>query len=267
MRQRRYSEHTIKSYRECLRVFITFDTSKTLSEITLLDLERFNEEYIIRNGFSPSYQNQVINALKLYFRKFHSKHFDLTMIERPREGVKLPLVLSLEEVQHLLRVTRNVKHKTMLMLIYSSGLRRSELLNLKIEHIESERMLIRIRNAKGNKDRMVPLSQKMLDQLRMYYRMYKPKIHLFEGVDGDSYSATSLQQVLRQSLNKAGIRKRVTLHTLRHSYATHMLEFGVNLRYIQEILGHRSSKTTEIYTHVQSTDYRKLVNPMDKLNI
>lgn len=235
MRQRRYSENTIRSYRESLRVFIQFDPNRKLSEITLKDLEMFNQEYIIRKGYSASYQNQVINALKMYFRKFHSKNFDLTLIERPKEGFKLPTVLSSSEIESILQVTRNVKHKTMLMLIYSCGLRRSELLSMKIEHIESDRMLIRIKNSKGNKDRMVPLSQKMLNQLRIYYRMFKPKRYLFEGENGGEYSSTSLQSILRQSISKTTIKKRVTLHTLRHSYATHMLEAGVNLRYIQEI--------------------------------
>lgn len=267
MIQRRYSENTIKSYREALRQFIHFVDPKPLSDIRNLDLEEFNYHYILKRKLSASYQNQVINALKLYFRRFENKLLDIDCIERPKEGFKLPKVLSSSEIELLLQCTRNVKHKTMLMLIYSCGLRRSELLNLTIEHIESNRMLIRITNSKGKKDRMVPLSQKMLDQLRVYYRMFRPKHYLFEGENGRKYSASSLQNVLRQSTGRAGIKKIITLHTLRHSYATHMLEAGVNLRYIQEILGHRSSKTTEIYTHVQSSDYRKLINPMDHLSI
>lgn len=238
-----------------------------MSTVTHEDLERFNYERILSRKLSAPYQNQVINALKLYFRRFQSKHFDPDKIERPKEGTKLPTILNLKEVERLLLCTHNFKHRTMLMLIYSCGLRRGELLGLQIRDIDSKRMLIHIRSSKGNKDRMVPLSNKMLKQLRQYYRAYRPKTLLFEGADGGTYGATSLQKVFKRSATCADIKKHVTLHTLRHSYATHMLESGINLRYIQEILGHRSSKTTEIYTHVQSDDLSKLLNPMDNLNI
>lgn len=267
MRQRRYSENTIRSYRECLRAFLEFHPSKALSEITLQDLERFNQDYIIRNDYSPSYQNQVINALKLYFRKFHSQHFDLTLIERPKEGFKLPVVLSLEEVERLLNGTKNLKHRAMLSVIYSAGLRMGELIDLRISDIDSKRMVIHIKKAKGKKDRIVPLSESTLDLLRTYFMEYRPKEFLFNGENSLQYSRVSLQKVFRNALERAKIKKHCTLHTLRHSFATHLLEGGVNLRYIQEFLGHNSPKTTMIYTHVSSENARKIMSPIEQIKL
>ena len=162
--------------------------------------------------------------------------------------------------------TRNLKHRMMLSLIYSCGLRRGELLSLKPVDIDSKRMIVVIRNGKGRKDRIVPLSPKILEQLREYFRMYRPQVYLFEGqVTGTAYDERSLQQVLKQAVVRADIRKPVTLHWLRHSYATHLLESGTDLRYIQELLGHSSSKTTEIYTHVSTHAIGKIRSPFDSL--
>ena len=154
----------------------------------------------------------------------------------------------------------------MLSLIYSCGLRCGELLALKPEHIDSKRGIVLIKQGKGKKDRIAPLSIKIVAILRNYYTLYKPKIYLFEGQEiGKPYDNRSLQQVLKQALVKAKISKPVTLHWLRHSYATHLLENGTDLRYIQEILGHKSSKTTEIYTHVSTKSVQKIISPFDSL--
>jgi len=267
MRQRRYSENTIKSYKESLRVFVAFIGNKALSEITMNDIETFNQEYIIRKGFSSSYQNQVINALKLYFRRFHTTHFDLLLIERPKAGFKLPVVLSLDEVERLLNGTKNLKHRAMLSVIYSAGLRMGELIDLKISDIDSSRMVIHIQKAKGMKDRIVPLSESTLDLLRTYFKTYRPTEYLFNGEHAPQYSRTSLQSVFKQAIKRAGIRKKCTLHSLRHSFATHLLEGGVNLRYIQEFLGHNSPKTTMIYTHVSSESARKIISPIEQIKL
>lgn len=166
----------------------------------------------------------------------------------------------------ILQALVNVKHKTMLSLIYACGLRRSELLNLKPENIDSKRHLLIILNAKGKKDRVIPISDKVIEMLREYYKMFKPETWLFEGQNkGEQYSETSLQKVLKIALEKAKIHKPATLHWLRHSYATHLLESGTDLRYIQELLGHKSSKTTEIYTHVSEKSLRKIKSPFDEL--
>ena len=175
-------------------------------------------------------------------------------------------MLSKEEVAAILQALVNQKHRTMLSLIYACGLRRGELLNLKPENVDSKRHLLLILNAKGKKDRVIPISDKVIAMLREYYKMYKPKIWLFEGQNaGEQYSDKSIQSVLKQALEKAKISKPVTLHWLRHSYATHLLESGTDLRYIQELLGHKSSKTTEIYTHVTEKSLQKIKSPFDDL--
>ena len=187
-------------------------------------------------------------------------------MERPRSEHKLPNVLSKEEVAAILKALPNQKHRTMLSLIYACGLRRGELLNLKPENIDSKRHLLIILKAKGKKDRVVPISDKVITMLREYYKIYKPKIWLFEGQStAEQYSESSLQEVLKNAIQKAGIKKPVTLHWLRHSYATHLLEAGTDLRYIQELLGHKSSKTTEIYTHVSEKSLQKISSPFDNL--
>ena len=188
------------------------------------------------------------------------------MVHRPKQATVLPNVLSKEETKRLLLALRNVKHKTMLSLVYSCGLRRSELLNLKLPDIDSNRKLVIVRQAKGKKDRIVPLSDKILILLREYYVAYKPLQWLFEGqVKGERYDERSLANVLKQAVEKAEINKPVTLHWLRHSYATHLLESGTDLRYIQEILGHSRSRTTEIYTHVSNKSIQKIISPFDSL--
>ncbi len=265
MAQRRYSESTINTYANALKHFLKV-TNKPVAEITNNDLEQFNHSYILANSYSFAYQNQVVNAVKLYFKTFYGSRFNVEMVERPRREHKLPNVLSKEEVKAILEAHANIKHRTMLSLIYACGLRRSELLNLKPENIDSKRGILHIMNAKGKKDRIVPVSEKRLELLREYYKAYKPTSWMFEGQKiGEQYSETSLQEVLKIALKKARITKKVTLHWLRHSYATHLLEAGTDLRYIQELLGHKSSKTTEIYTHVSTQSLKKIKSPFDDL--
>ena len=168
----------------------------------------------------------------------------------------------------ILQSTDNFKHKTMLSLIYSCGLRRSEALNLKPQDIDSKRNILIIRNAKGYKDRVVPISDKMIMMINEYIRRSRPSEWLFEGyVPGQRYSETSLQEVFKAALKKSGIIKNASLHWLRHSYATHLLETGTDLRYIQELLGHKSSKTTEIYTHVSNRELIKIRTPFENMDI
>ena len=191
---------------------------------------------------------------------------EVDKIHRPKRAKLLPNVLSKEEIKLILDAHSNIKHKMMLSLIYSCGLRCGELLALKPIHIDSLRNIVLLKNAKGQKDRIVPLSPKVLNMLREYYSIYKPKKYLFEGqVAGIHYDSRSLQQVLKQALHKAHLTKPATLHWLRHSYATHLLESGTDLRYIQELLGHNSSKTTEIYTHVSTKSIQQIKSPFDNL--
>ena len=235
LKSKRYSPNTIKTYTDATKSFLKFYTNKPIVEITNQDVIKFNNEYILANNYSASFQNQVVNAIKLFFRTVQNKTIDVELIHRPKRPKLLPNVLSKEEVKAILDAPTNLKHKAMLSLIYSCGLRCGELTNLKPNDIDSKRNIVVIRNGKGKKDRITPLSIKILDLLREYFKTYKPSIYLFEGQNlGEKYSDRSLQLVLKQCLIKTKITKPVTLHWLRHSYATHLLESGTDLRYIQE---------------------------------
>lgn len=263
---KRYSPNTIKTYSEALKSFLTFCQSKSVHEITNDDVIMYNNAYILKHQLSSSYQNQIVNAIKLYFKIVKETKIEIDKIHRPKREKVLPNVLSKEEVKKILEAHSNLKHKTMLSMIYSCGLRCGELLALQPVHIDSRRNIVLLKNAKGKKDRIVPLSPRILEMLRSYYKVYKPKTYLFEGrKEGLPYDARSLQLILKQALKKADIVKPVTLHWLRHSYATHLLESGTDLRYIQELLGHNSSKTTEIYTHVSTKSIQQIKSPFDDL--
>ena len=266
LKSKRYSPNSIKTYSDALKSFLIFHRKKAILEISNEDVITFNNLYILNNNFSASYQNQIVSVIKLYFSSIREKKIDIDKIHRPRREKILPNVLSKEEIKAILEAHSNIKHKTMLSLIYSCGLRCGELLTLKPVHIDSKRNIVLLKNAKGNKDRIVPLSPKILKMLREYYKMYQPKTYLFEGHNaGTPYNDRSLQQVLKQALKKVSITKPVTLHWLRHSYATHLLESGTDLRYIQELLGHNSSKTTEIYTYVSTKSIQQIKSPFDDL--
>ena len=266
LNSKRYSPNTIKVYSDSMSTFLRYFSMKDITDISNDDLIDFNNNYILKNNFSASFQNQVVNAVKLYFSAIQHKKIDVELIHRPRREKVLPNVLSKEEVKAILNAHVNIKHKMMLSLIYSCGLRCGELLALHPVHIDSKRNIIFLKNAKGKKDRIVPLSPLILKMLREYYKIYKPKTYLFEGQNISlPYDARSLQLILKQALEKTGIRKPVTLHWLRHSYATHLLESGTDLRYIQELLGHSSSKTTEIYTHVSTKSIQQIKSPFDDL--
>ena len=266
MRSKRYSESTISSYSETLKTFLIFYREKPVATINNEDVIIYNNEYILKNKLSASYQNQTVNAIKLFFMTVRETKIEVDKIHRPKRAKLLPNVLSKEEIKLILNAHSNIKHKMMLSLIYSCGLRCSELLALRPVHIDSKRNIVLLKNAKGNKDRIVPLSPKILDMLRQYYKVCKPTTYLFEGqTAGMSYDSRSLQLVLKQALQKAGITKPATLHWLRHSYATHLLESGTDLRYIQELLGHSCSKTTEIYTHVSTKSIQQIKSPFDDL--
>lgn len=266
MQSRRYSGNTIKTYTESLKTLFRYYSNKTVADISNDDIIRFNNEYLLANKFSSSFQNQVVNAIKLYFTQIEQTSINIDRIHRPKRENLLPNVLSKEEVKKILQALSNVKHKAILSLIYACGLRRNELLRLKVLDVDSKRKLLIIRQSKGRKDRIAPLSDKIIALLREYYLAYKPTEWLFEGQDKKSqYDESSLASVLKQAIEKAEISKKVTLHWLRHSYATHLLENGTDLRYIQEILGHRSSRTTEIYTHVSNQSIQKIISPFDSL--
>ncbi len=266
LRHRRYSEKTVTAYSEAVKHFL-IHVGCPVRDISNQDIIDYND-LLCSRSYSASYQNQLASGLKLFFRCLHGRHIEIGKIERPRREDRLPQVLSKPEVSKIIRATENLKHRTMLSLIYGCGLRRGELLQLKPHDILSDRGVMVIRQGKGRKDRLVPISEVTVDMLRKYYRSYRPKKWLFEGqIAGERYSERSIQMVLKRSLKRAGIKKPVTLHWLRHSYATHLLEAGTDLRYIQEILGHKSSRTTEIYTHVSNLSISRIKSPLDSLDL
>lgn len=259
---KRYANSTVKTYVSCFEKFINhFPTQEidTLDEQDVRDYLRF----LIHQNSSNSYINQSINSIKFYYELVLGMPNRFYELERPRKEIKLPLVLSKTEVRFLIEATNNLKHKCIVSLLYSGGLRRSELINLKIADIDSKRMLIKINRAKGNKDRYTLLAHSVLKDLRAYYLEFKPSTYLFEGQKKEQYSCSSILNIIAFACQRAGIRKRVTPHTLRHSFATHLLEAGTDLRYIQMLLGHNSTKTTEIYTHVATHNYNSIKNPLD----
>lgn len=267
LRELRYSSNTIDSYTYMFRNFINYYPDKELGDITEEEIVLYLQYLVTERKVSTSYQNQAINAIKFYYERVMGGRRKVYLIERPREEKFLPEVLSQEEVTKLLNATDNLKHKAVLMTIYSGGLRISELINLKIKDIDSDRMQIRIEQAKGKKDRYTLLGQKTLEVLRSYVKQYQPHEWLFEGINHGPYSETSIKKALRTALDKTKITKHVSPHTLRHSFATHLLEMGTDLRYIQSLLGHQSSKTTEIYTHITVKGFDQIKNPLDRLDI
>ncbi|MGF1560053.1 MAG: site-specific tyrosine recombinase/integron integrase [Flavobacteriaceae bacterium] len=259
---KRYAINTVRTYVPLFEMFINHYKHKELHTITESDIRAFLQT-LIRRNVSNSYLNQAINAIKFYYEVVMGMPNRFYEIERPRQDFKLPKVISKEQVLAIIANTNNIKHKCIVELLYGSGLRRNELLNLKITDIDSDRMLIRVEGGKGNKDRYTLLSQTALTDLRIYYKQWKPKKYLFEGQTNEKYSGQSVLKIVKMAASKSGIRREVTPHVLRHSFATHLLESGVDLRQIQVLLGHGSSKTTEIYTHVATNTFKTIKNPLD----
>lgn len=258
------SANTVTHYAKAVGRFLSYIESTGTTTITARTLERFNYDFIIKERKSVSYQNIIINALKYYF-KYSGREIEIPEIVRPVREKRLPVVLSIEEVKRLIDSATNLKHRTLLSLVYSAGLRISEALSMRHHAVDSERMLIHIVKAKGAKDRYTLLSERLLELLREYYRVYRPATYLFESFPGEPYNVRSAQVVMKTTAKRAKIDKPVTLHTLRHSFATHLLENGTDVRYIQTLLGHSSPNTTMIYTHVSTTNISRIRNPFDDL--
>jgi site-specific recombinase XerD len=267
MKIKRYSENTIKTYSSVLHTFFTHYKNCKPQAITEEQIRKYMLFLVEKRNISAAYQRQVVNAIKFYYEKVLGSALNPMNVQRPRSSKKLPVVLSEHEVKTLLQQVTNLKHRCILYTIYAAGLRRSEVINLKLTDIDSKRNCIVIRDAKGNKDRNTLLSKKLLVLLRTYYQAYKPKIYLFEGIKGGKYSVTSIRKIFGRALVSSGIKKDAHLHTLRHSFATHLLERGTDLRYIQSLLGHSSSKTTEIYTHITSKGFDTIRSPLDEMNL
>ena len=265
LQTKRYSDSTVETYCSLVVFFLKYLRKKNCTALDPMVVSRFNYEFIVQPKKSISYQNQAINAIKQFF-EYSGIEVEFGEIERPKREKKLPVVLSMDEVRRIIDSAYNLRHKTLLSLIYSGGFRLGEALNLKLCDIDSERMLIHIKSAKGKKDRYTLLSQKALLIMREYYRVYAPKVYLFEGPKGERYSSRSVQNVVKIAVARAGVKKHITPHSLRHSFATHLLENGTDLRYIQNLLGHNSPKTTMIYTHVSEMAVQKIRNPFDMID-
>ncbi|WP_200975286.1 site-specific tyrosine recombinase/integron integrase [Echinicola sp. 20G] len=268
----RYSENTLKVYCSLFEEFINFYPHKEYKDISEKEIIVFLRYLVTDRLVSISYQNQSINAIKFYYEKVLGGQRKFYFIDRPIKEKTLPVVCSEEEIASIIKSINNIKHKAIVMTIYSAGLRISELINLKITDIDSSRMQVRIRQSKGKKDRYTLLSSKTLEVLREYFKKEKPYHYLFEGqrstVDKPKpYSSRSIQSILKAAVKRAGIKKQVTAHTLRHSFATHLLENGTDIRYIQSLLGHESPKTTQIYTHVTTKGFSSIKSPLEGLDI
>ncbi|WP_319500624.1 site-specific tyrosine recombinase/integron integrase [uncultured Draconibacterium sp.] len=265
LEQKRYSASTIKTYVAYFKDFIHYFGESEIDKLTKNEINAYILQLIKKQKISPSQQNQRINAIKFYYERVLDLPKHYYDIERPRKSFELPKVLSEQEVWQLLKASTNLKHKAILATIYSAGLRRSEIINLRKEDVDFNKSIIFIRGAKGKKDRITLLSDANSHLLKDYLAEYKPKYWMFESPERKKYSTSSVAKILNTATLKAGLRKRITPHMLRHSFATHLLEQGVDMRYIQNLLGHESTQTTEIYTHVSKSSLHKIKSPLDRI--
>jgi integrase/recombinase XerD len=268
MQLRNYSPRSVHSYSELLSK-IEGDLALSLDTVSIQQFKDYLHQRIINEKISVSLINQSISAFKILQVDVLGREWEQIKIRRPRREKKLPVVLSIGEVEELISVTQNIKHRAMLALAYSAGLRRQEILMMKPADIDSARMQVRVVQGKGKKDRYSILSPKALDLLRIYYKIQRPKTFLFEsqGKKGVQLSDRTLLCIVKNSAAKAGIKKNVSFHTLRHCFATHLLETGVNIRIIQEFMGHVSLKTTAVYMHLVNIQPSGISSPLDSMNI
>jgi len=266
MELRNHSKRTIESYTKCiLGLSLHYNSSPEL--LSNEQIRQYIHFRLIEKKVGRSWQNQFISALKILFCDVLKREWNHIDIPHPKGSLKLPVTLAREEVREIISVTQNLKHRALLALTYSAGLRMSEVRNLKITAIDSKRMVIRIVQAKGFKDRYTILSPVALKLLREYWIQYRPTEWLFQTKPGQAMALRTVGQIFTNSLNKARIRKKVGIHSLRHSFATHLMEDGVSLPIIQQLLGHRSIKTTSVYLHVQPYAVHSVHSPFDALSV
>jgi integrase/recombinase XerD len=268
MELRNYSSRSIFSYSEQLHR-LESHLQLSLDTISVPQFKDYLHERIITEKISVSLVNQTISAFKILQVDVLGREWEPVKIRRPRKEKKLPVVLSLSEIEKLIAVTENIKHRAIIALAYSAGLRLHETLSIKPSAIDSERMLVHVIQGKGKKDRNTILSPKALDLLRIYYKIQRPKTFLFEpqGKKGATLSGRTLNAIVKNLAIKAGISKKISFHTLRHCFATHLLEQGVNIRMIQEFMGHNSIKTTSGYIHLANLQASGVRSPLDSMDI
>lgn len=260
-----YSEQTIKSYLSALKLFLNYIEKLNVNKITEKEIRNYLFYCKDQREYAFSTMRQVISSIRYLYKNVLRQQIPECLDLSLRKPNSLPVVLSKTEIIKILQATNNLKHKTILLLIYSAGLRLGELLNLKLGDLNSDSMKIHVRQGKGKKDRYVMLSENVLEVIRKYYKDYKPKEYIIEGQKGGKYSPKSVQSIFKTALKKANIKKKASVHTLRHSFATHLLDDGTDIRYIQELLGHKRLETTQIYTHVSSYSINKIKSPADTL--
>jgi len=262
-----YSVQTIRNYSSALKLFLGYIKNLKIKKVADKEIQNYLYYCKTKRKYSYSSMKQVVAAISYLYKKVLKKPVPVALNVKFRKPHSLPTILSAKEISKILYVTKNLKHKTILLLIYSAGLRLNELLELTIADIDSEVMKIHIKSGKGKKDRYIMLSDNVLKLLKKYYKSYRPKKHVFEGQNGGKYSPKSVQSIFNRAVVKAGIKKKVTVHSLRHSFATHLLDAGTDIRFIQELLGHKRLETTQIYTHVSSYSINKIKSPADILEI
>ena len=262
---KRYGKSTIGTYMSMFKVYLSYFKERDIKQISKEEIEGFIYSMIRNHRIGESVQNQLINAIKAYYEHVLKMPREYYEIERPKRSVNLPGVLSQEEILRILNAPTNLKHRSILWTIYSAGLRKSELLNLRVKDIHSDDGYIFIKDSKGKKDRKSVLSNHLLSLLREYYKKYRPSYWLFEGQSGEKYSATSVNNIFRKAVEDTKSNPWATVHTLRHSFATHLVQQGLNLRKIQIMMGHESPKTTEIYTKTIEINNKNIESPLDYL--
>ena len=265
LRGKRYRKSTIDTYVFFVADFIAFHTKKELNSLDSRSVEEYLEVVFIKRKYAISTQRQFISALKLFIIFYPETMINDLELARPKRSKKLPNVLAPEDIVTILQVTKNLKHRAIIALLYSSGLRVGEVTALELSHIDIVRNQLKVVSGKGRKDRFVVLAQTFLPLLNNYLITYKPHFYFIEGPNKKRYSESSIRKFLHNSVALAGIKKHVTPHTLRHSYATHLLENGVSLRHIQELLGHSKPETTMIYTHIAKKDLLEIQSPLDAI--
>ncbi len=268
MRYRNYSSSSIDSYGKLMsKLENYFDIP--LDRITLSQFKSYLHYRVTGDGVSTSTVNQSISAFKIMQTDILEREWEPLKIKRPRREKRLPVILSISEIERLISVTSNLKHRALLMLAYSSGLRREETQKIKPSAIDPSLMRVHVVQGKGHKDRYTILSAKTLETLRLYYKYYRPRHYLFESQvrKGQHLSSTTLNKIIKNSAFRAGIKKDLCFHTLRHCFATHLLERGINLRLIQKYMGHVSIKTTSIYLHLADVEPGSITSPLDSMNV
>ena len=265
MRLKNYSYNTIKNYKNWFLFFLSHFENRKPSAITKNEILDFLVNFRNSEKWSATSQNQLINAIKFFYEKLLKNPKEVYELPRAKKPHQLPTVFSESEIVSIIKASDNLKHKTILCMAYAGGLRVSEIVNLKIYDIDSKRMVILLRQAKGKKDRIVMLSEKLLIMLRAYFKKYKPKVWLFEGRYGEQYSTRSISKVVEECKQKAKVHKKGSIHAMRHSFATHLLEGGTDLISIKQLLGHNSLRTTMQYTHISKKHISKIQSPLDKL--